>query len=553
MKLGEWLVSKGFVTEEQLNDALVNQRTVERGKGLGKILIDAGIITKDTLKQFFKEEYSLECVDEQLIWNFLQDRNINNITEYAGVLGIAPDLLKNILIRDKFFVFDIKEESKNKRTTKIAIVPPINDATVNALKRYLNADFEIYGLLDDDFNRLVDFFSQQMAISDEAIYRSYIDENKVLEIKYSDKLDLNTFSGLLAAIFSIIDRNYGFRDVSDIHFVPFPYYYTIRIRHQGVLIELPFEKIPIDVVDEVINKIKVIGEMDIAERRRPQDGQMYIRYEGTLFSVRASTIGTIYDREFLEIRLLNRRSLDITLSGLGMLQEQVAIVRDALVKPFGIIATSGPTGAGKTTTLYTLLQELYSMGGKNILTIEDPVEYSFPGIVQTQTNVKANLTFTNILRSLFRMDPDVILVGEIRDHETMTTALDAAFSGHLVLSTIHANTAVATVSRFLNMGADPRLLSSALNLVISQRLIRKYDFENNMYKGRTGMFEIAYIDDATREDIANFTNEMDLQRKLISRGFKTYRDIAEIYINEKITTREEIERVLGKVDGKVWR
>jgi len=353
---------------------------------------------------------------------------------------------------------------------------------------------------------------------------------------------------LLAAIFSTIANSYSFRDVSDIHFVPFPYYYIVRIRHQGVLIDLPFEKIPIDVVDEIINKIKVIGEMDITERRRPQDGQMYIRYEGMLFSVRVSTIGTIYDHEFLEIRLLNRRALDITLEGLGMLSEQVSIIKDALIKPFGIIVTSGPTGVGKTTTLYTLLQELYNMGGKNIITIEDPVEYAFPGIEQIQTNVKADLTFTNILRAMLRMDPDVILVGEVRDHETMTTALDAAFSGNLVLSTMHANTAVSTVSRFLNMGADPRLLSSALNLVISQRLVRKYDFENNTYKGRTGMFEIAYIDDATREDIANFTNEMELQRKLISRGFRTYRDIAEIYINEKITTRDELERVLGKVD-----
>lgn len=551
MMLGEWLISKGYITEEQLNKSLENQKTIERGRSLGRILLDAGIITKDILKEFFKEEYKLECVDEQVVWDFLHNHNINNLDQYAELLGVASDLIKNILIRNKFFVFDIVG-TKNKRTMKIAMVPPINDQDIDTLKRYLSANFEIYGLLDDEFNKLVDFFSQQMAIGDDAIYRSYVDENKVLELKYSDKLDLNTFNGLLTAIFSTIARDYDFRDVSDIHFVPFPYYYIVRIRHQGVLIDLPFEKLPIGVVDEIINKIKVIAEMDIAERRRPQDGQMYIRYEGILFSIRVSTIGTIYDHEFLEIRLLNRRALDITLEGLGMLQEQVGIVRDALIKPFGIIVTSGPTGAGKTTTLYTLLQELYNMGGKNILTIEDPVEYSFPGIEQIQTNVKAGLTFTSILRSLLRMDPDVILVGEIRDQETMNTALDAAFSGHLVLSTIHANTAVATVSRFLNMGADPRLLSSALNLIISQRLIRKYDFEQSTYKGRTGMFEIAYVDDATREDIANFINEMDLQRKLISRGFKTYREIAEIYINEKITTREEIERVLGKVDGKVW-
>jgi len=551
MMLGEWLINKGYITEEELNKALENQKTIERGRSLGRILLDSGIITKDTLRQFFKEEYKLECVDEQVVWDFLRSHNISNLDQYAGLLGVAPDLIKNILIRNKFFVFDISG-TKGKRIMKIAMVPPINDQDVDALKRYLNANFEVYGLLDDEYNRLVDFFSQQMALSDDAIYRSYVDENKVLELKYSDKLDLNTFSGLLTAIFSTVAKDYDFRDVSDIHFVPFPYYYIVRIRHQGVLIDLPFEKLPIGVVDEIINKIKVIAEMDIAERRRPQDGQMYIRYEGTLFSIRVSTIGTIYDHEFLEIRLLNRRALDITLEGLGMLQEQVSIVKDALIKPFGIIVTSGPTGAGKTTTLYTLLQELYNMGGKNILTIEDPVEYSFPGIEQIQTNVKAGLTFTSILRSLLRMDPDVILVGEIRDQETMNTALDAAFSGHLVLSTIHANTAVATVSRFLNMGADPRLLSSALNLVISQRLIRKYDFERGAYKGRMGMFEIAYIDDATREDIANFTHEMELQRKLISRGFKTYRDIAEIYINEKITTREEIERVLGKVDGKVW-
>lgn len=551
MMLGEWLINKGYITEEQLDKALENQKTIERGRSLGRILIDAGIITKDTLKQFFKEEQKIECVDEQLIWDFLHSHNINNLDQYAGLLGVAPDLIKNILIRNKFFVFDIVG-TKGKRTMKIAMVPPINNQDVDVLKRYLNANFEVYGLLDDEFNKLVDFFSQQMAISEDAIYRSYVDENKVLELKYSDKLDLNTFSGLLTAIFSTIAKDYDFRDVSDIHFVPFPYYYIVRIRHQGVLIDLPFEKLPIDVVDEIINKIKVIAEMDIAERRRPQDGQMYIRYEGILFSIRVSTIGTIFDHEFLEIRLLNRRALDITLEGLGMLPEQVSTVKDALIKPFGIIVTSGPTGAGKTTTLYTLLQELYNTGGKNILTIEDPVEYSFPGIEQIQTNVKAGLTFTSILRSLLRMDPDVILVGEIRDQETMNTALDAAFSGHLVLSTMHANTAVATVSRFLNMGADPRLLSSALNLVISQRLIRKYDFERGAYKGRTGMFEIAYVDDATREDIANFTNELDLQRKLISRGFKTYREIAEIYINEGVTTREEIERVLGKVDGKVW-
>jgi len=551
MMLGEWLLDKGYITKEQLDTALENQKTIERGRSLGRILISAGIITEDILKQFFKEEQNLECVDEQVVWDFLHSNNITNLDQYAEILGVAPDLLKNILIRNKFFVFDITG-TKNKRTMKVAMLPPINNQTVDALKRYLNANFEVYGLLDDEFNRLIDFFSQQMAISDDAIYRSYVDENKVLELKYSDKLDLNTFSGLLTAIFSTIAKSYDFRDVSDIHFVPFPYYYIVRIRHQGVLIDLPFEKLPIDIVDEIINKIKVIAEMDIAERRRPQDGQMYIRYEGILFSIRVSTIGTIFDHEFLEIRLLNRRALDITLEGLGMLPEQVSIVRNALIKPFGIIVTSGPTGAGKTTTLYTLLQELYNMGGKNILTIEDPVEYSFPGIEQIQTNVKAGLTFTNILRSLLRMDPDVILVGEIRDQETMNTALDAAFSGHLVLSTIHANTAVATVSRFLNMGADPRLLSSALNLVISQRLIRKYNFEHSVYKGRTGMFEVAYIDDDTREDIANFTNEMELQRKLVSRGFKTYRDIAEIYINKQITNREEIERVLGKVDGKVW-
>lgn len=299
MMLGEWLINKGYITEEQLDKALENQKTIERGRSLGRILIDAGIITKDTLKQFFKEEQKIECVDEQLIWDFLHSHNINNLDQYAGLLGVAPDLIKNILIRNKFFVFDIVG-TKGKRTMKIAMVPPINNQDVDVLKRYLNANFEVYGLLDDEFNKLVDFFSQQMAISEDAIYRSYVDENKVLELKYSDKLDLNTFSGLLTAIFSTIAKDYDFRDVSDIHFVPFPYYYIVRIRHQGVLIDLPFEKLPIDVVDEIINKIKVIAEMDIAERRRPQDGQMYIRYEGILFSIRVSTIGTIFDHEFLD-------------------------------------------------------------------------------------------------------------------------------------------------------------------------------------------------------------------------------------------------------------
>jgi len=226
MMLGEWLISKGYITESQLEQALEKQKTIERGKALGRILIESGVITQDTLKQFFLEEYKLECVDEQTVWNFLHEHNINNLDQYAEVLGIASDLLKNILIRNKFFVFDIVG-TKGKRTMKIAVVPPINNADIDALKRYLNANFEVYGLLDNDFNKLVDFFSQQMAISEEAVYRSYVDENKVLELKYSDKLDLNTFSGLLTAIFSTIARDYGFRDVSDIHFVPFPYYYIV--------------------------------------------------------------------------------------------------------------------------------------------------------------------------------------------------------------------------------------------------------------------------------------------------------------------------------------
>ena len=545
MRIGDWLVQNGYCTEEDIQTALELQQSIFKGRSLGQILIDQGIITSEVIRQFLEETTGVQFVDAITVLQFYNNNNIETLEQLATLVRLDSDLLRELMIRYKFVICDVQEEAR-KRHISIAIVPPIDNLVVDTIKRrFNNTTVTVFGIIDEEFNRVIDALSKPEFVEIATV--NAINENKVLSLRYSDKLDVNTYNGMLSSIFSTIQTQYGFRDVSDIHFVPFPYYYVVRIRYQGILLDLPIGRLPISVVEECINKVKVIAEMDIAERRRPQDGQMFIRFEGNTFAVRVATIGAIYDHEILETRLLNRRNLDITLTGLGMIPEQIDVVRDAIVKPFGIIITSGPTGAGKTTTLYTLLQELYNMGGRNIVTIEDPVEYNFPGIIQVQTNPKAELTFTNILRSILRMDPDIILLGEIRDLETMHTALDAALSGHLVLSTLHANTAAATIARFLNMGADSKLLASALNLVIAQRLIRRWNAPENTYDGRTGLFEIAVVNDKIREAIARYESEFTLHNAMLDNGMLPFDKVAQLYVDQGITTQAEIERVLGRV------
>jgi len=266
--------------------------------------------------------------------------------------------------------------------------------------------------------------------------------------------------------------------------------------------------------------------------------------ENQSYSIRVATVGSIYG-ENMFLRLLYRRSLRTGLDSLGMLPEQVQAIREMIRKPYGIVVTTGPTGSGKTTTLYALLKEIYETRDKNIITIEDPVEYDFEGITQIQINPKAEITFSGTLRSALRQDPDVILVGEIRDEETMKTAIDAALSGHLVLSTLHANNALAAVARFMSMGADPMLVASALNCVMAQRLVRVWDAVSETYRGRLGIFEILPMDDELRKMISSRADIVDLTNAARRKGFMTMEEIAKIRVDQGITTWEEVVRVVG--------
>ncbi len=291
---------------------------------------------------------------------------------------------------------------------------------------------------------------------------------------------------------------------SDIHFEPFLSGMRIRCRIDGQLNEI--EHLDVKTAQKVIARIKILVGADIGQSRLPQDGKFHFLIDGKHFDIRVSLIPTIFGEKAV-LRLLNKSQAMMSLSELGLLDWQLEIYRRSISRPFGLILITGPTGSGKTTTLYSTINEINDPS-KNIVTIEDPVEYEIQGINQIQVNYKVGLDFSRGLRSILRQDPDIILVGEIRDSETAKIAVASAMTGHLVFSTLHTNDAASAVERLIDMGVEPYFVSSAMICVIAQRLVRRIcpkceECNYSGFKGRIGIFEVLYFDDKIREIVKN--------------------------------------------------
>jgi general secretion pathway protein E len=342
---------------------------------------------------------------------------------------------------------------------------------------------------------------------------------------------------------------------SDIHIEPYERHSSVRFRVDGALREVVQPNRALHAA--LISRLKIMAELDISEKRLPQDGRISLRIGTRAVDVRVSTLPSAHGERAV-LRLLDKSESKISLESVGMTGTTLERLLDLIGQPHGIILVTGPTGSGKTTTLYAALSRL-DASTSNVMTVEDPIEYELPGIGQTQVNPKIDLDFAKALRAILRQDPDVIMIGEIRDYETAQIAIQASLTGHLVLATLHTNDASSAVTRLTDMGVEPFLLSSSLLGVLAQRLVRKLceyckvqveDVARGCqhcgytgYHGRTGIFELMLADEKMRGLIHNRASEADIRTAALANGMRLMRDDGERLVREGITSREEVLRV----------
>jgi general secretion pathway protein E len=336
---------------------------------------------------------------------------------------------------------------------------------------------------------------------------------------------------------------------SDIHIEPYERHSSVRFRVDGTLREVVQPNRALHAA--LISRLKIMADLDISEKRLPQDGRISLRIGTRSVDVRVSTLPSAHGERAV-LRLLDKSEGKLSLEAVGMEGNTLKRFTGLLAQPHGIILVTGPTGSGKTTTLYAALNQL-DASSQNIMTVEDPIEYELAGVGQTQVNAKIDLTFAKALRAILRQDPDIIMIGEIRDFETAQIAIQASLTGHLVLATLHTNDSASAVTRLTDMGVEPFLLSSSLLGVLAQRLVRKVcmhcsgsgckNCAQTGYQGRTGIYELLVTTDAIRAQIHNHTSEADIREAALSSGMSLMRDDGERLVENGITTREELVRV----------
>jgi len=441
--LGERLIEKGLITREKLQEALKVQ--ARSSEFLGQVLINMGAISEKDLAKVLD-------VDEAIL---KEDMN-------QELLKIIPEEL----IR-KYKIFPIKKVGKK---IYIAMSDPSNIFVIDDLRLITGAEIETFQAGENEINtRIEKYFRAQevkKTLQDLVTELEFDKEETEEEEPEEQILDEAPIIRLVnSLIIKAIDD-----EASDIHIEPFEHYIRVRCRVDGILHEMM--NLPRKMIHTIVSRIKVMGNMDIAERRVPQDGRIPLKLRGHNLDLRVSIMPKSFGEKVV-IRILDKDNIkNYTTDSLGFSRDNLNKFNHFLNNPYGMILASGPTGSGKTTTLYTALNSLNSID-KNIVTIEDPIEYLVDGINQAQVNTKAGITFATYLRSILRQDPDIIMVGEIRDTETAEIAVRAATTGHLVLSTLHTNDAPGAVTRLIDMGIEPFMVASSVVGVVAQRLVRR--------------------------------------------------------------------------------
>jgi type IV pilus assembly protein PilB len=553
--LGESLVKEGIITPEQLKQAQEEEKRL--GLRLRKVLVKLGYICEEDLVEFLSSKLGLPRIE---LNNFLIDPKIIELVpeelarkyELIPILKIGDRLTCSIV--DPWNIFALDELGAR---TNLIIEPVI--ATEAQIKKALDQYYGTKGTMEEVIKSI-----------DEA--KLGIKETGELDLK---KLEEITEEPVVIKLVNLIIMKAVKERVSDIHIEPEEDMLRTRFRIDGMLHEET--SMPTHLQSAIISRIKIMANLDIAERRKPQDGRFTIKMEGRDIDVRVSCVPTIYG-ENIVLRLLDVSNALLGLNQLGFSREVLEKYQRLILRPHGIILVTGPTGCGKTTTLYASLDKI-NTPEKNIITIEDPVEYKLRGIRQIQVNPKVDLTFANGLRSILRQDPNVVMVGEIRDLETAEIAIQAALTGHLVFSTLHTNDAATAVTRLIDMGMESFLLSSSVIGVLAQRLVRticqdcKEEYAptqeelrdigllkdrtgikfcrgkgcsncmNTGYKGRIGIFELMIPNESICNLIISKAPTEEIRKKAIASGMVSLKEDGIQKIKKGLTSVEEVLRM----------
>ncbi len=559
--LGKLLVWNKIITQEQLEEALKEQKISKKGKKLGEILVEKGYITEEALRGFLSKQYNIQEVDLSSIE--ISPEVINKVpAQLVKKHSVIPVAVEGDSIKvatsdpANIFVFD-----EIRFVTGLKVVPVLasEKSIQNAIDKYYGSSKEISVILEN-----------LQASKNDVDIVMYSDTDEISDIE--DLKNQSSKEPIINLANSIIKKAVEV-NASDIHVENFEKVLRVRLRVDGKLRTIMEH--PKNIAPALISRLKIMSKLDIAEKRLPQDGRIRLRVGGKDIDFRVSTLPTVFG-ENMVLRILDRSNVRMNLNSLGFEDFDLRRYMEAIQAPYGMILNTGPTGSGKTTTLYASLNVL-NKEGVNILTVEDPVEYNIHGISQVQVKEDIGLTFSQALRTFLRQDPDIIMVGEIRDTETAEIAIKSALTGHLVLSTLHTNDAPSSIVRLVNMGIERYLIASSVILVLAQRLVRRIcthckeridvpvsslvdvgfgeeeakniqvykgkgceycDFTG--YRGRVAIYEVMPITDTIREMILSGASTDELKEQAIKEGMSTLRKSGLKKIKEGITTLEEV-------------
>lgn len=570
-RFGDILVKEEVISLDQLKTAIEEQK--QTGKRLGETLLRLGYINEYELVAFLSKQYRVPAI---------------NLDEFE----ITPDVLK-LISRESAVKHGLVPINRSGSNLIVAMSDPSNIFAIDDLKFATGHNIEVVVASERAIRNAIEKYygarkegGAKIEVEDTGVSIDQIMgelQDFIVELGGEEEIEVNDLAKaseeapVVKLVNHILIDAIG-RNASDIHIEPYEKDYRVRYRIDGVLYDIM--RPPMKLKNAVSSRVKIMANLDIAERRLPQDGRIKLRLgRGRNMEYRVSVIPTIFGEKVV-MRLLDKSSLQLDLTKLGFEEDQLKAFKDSIYKPYGMVLITGPTGSGKTTTLYSGLMEL-NRPDVNISTAEDPVEYSLPGVNQVHVHEEIGLNFAACLRSFLRQDPDIILVGEIRDYETAEIAIKAALTGHLVLSTLHTNDAASSITRLLNMGIEPFLVTASLNAVVAQRLMRKvctvckeevkvspqilidlgvppkevseykvYKGKGDNcktclgtgYKGRIAVYEVMVLTEELKEFVLSGASVLELKREAIKQGMKTLRHSALLKLKHGVSTVEEVVR-----------
>lgn len=559
-RIGELLLREKLITTDQLKKAIDEQK--KSGGRLGYNLTKLGYITEKDLTGFLSRQYGIPTID-------LSTHEVDH-----EIVKLIPED-----VAQKYQVIPV---SRTGSTLVVAMADPSNIFAIDDIKFLTGYNVEPLVASDASIKTAIEKYYEASEMGGLEGVLTEFDEGEMEVVQDEEEVDLSDLKKAVedapvVKLVNLILTDAIKKGASDIHIEPYEKTFRVRYRIDGVLHEVM--KPPIKLKNAIVSRIKIISQLDIAERRLPQDGRIKLKLSKSKeMDYRVSVLPTLFGEKVV-MRLLDKSNLQLDMTKLGFEQKALNDFMSAIHRPWGIVLVTGPTGSGKTTTLYSALSDLNKIS-ENISTAEDPVEFNLLGINQVQIHEDIGLNFAASLRSFLRQDPDIIMVGEVRDYETAEIAIKAALTGHLVLSTLHTNDAPSTVNRLLNMGIEPFLVSSACNLILAQRLARKIckDCRTKMpsaekvlidlgvppaeaakmevfkgsgcatcggtgYKGRIALYEVMPFSETIKELVLNGASSSEIKRAAIREGMKTLRMSGVTKVGEGVTTIEEILRV----------